>query len=297
MSSIYVLARGASNLARWTPRGVRHALGATVGAGSYITWRSKRLVTQQNMAQVTGRPVYNSYVRHLAFASWCNYGRYAADFMNFPYLDLGSIEQNLHDLSYGANCWQDHLEYALQQGRGAILSTAHFGNWDVAGAIVGHHVPLSAVAETFSDVRLNSLLQSQRKMQGIDIIPMEKFPRRILRVLQQNQLVAIVFDRAVAPDQGVPVSFFGRTTYLPGGPAMLAFKSGAPIIPGYVWYGRDHHFCLRAFPPIFPRKCRSEEQANEIMRLTQAMCDALEEMVCEYPTQWYMFRPFWPSIP
>ena len=60
---------------------------------SYLGWPSKRRVTQLNMAQVTGRPVDDPYVRHLALASWCNYGRYAADFLNFSHLDLDAIEQ------------------------------------------------------------------------------------------------------------------------------------------------------------------------------------------------------------
>jgi lauroyl/myristoyl acyltransferase len=297
MSSVYLLARGGSSLSRWTPRAIRHALGFTFGAGSYLGWRSKRLVTQQNMAQVTGRPAHDPHVRHLAFASWCNYGRYAADFMNFAHLNMDVIERRIRDVSSGASGWQEHLKHALQPGRGAIIATAHFGNWDMAGAIAARYVPLSAVAETFSDKRLNQLVQDQRKEKGINIIPMEGSARRILRVLQQNQLVAIVIDRPMAPDEGTAVSFFGRTTYVPNGPAALALKSGAAIIPGYVWYGQANELYLRAFPPIFPQESKGEGRASEVARLTQCMYDALEVMVREWPAQWYMFRPFWPSQP
>ena len=297
MSSIYWLARGGSALARWTPRVGRHAVGSAVGAASYLGWRSKRLVTQQNMARVTGRSVRDPYVRHLAFASWRNYGRYAADFMYFPHLNISSIERNGRDMTQGAASWQEHVEHALQSGRGALLVGGHFGNWDTSGAIVARHVPLSAVAETFSDKRLNRLLQDQRKEKGIAIIPMEGSARRILRNLQQNQCVGIIIDRSVAADQGIPISFFGRTTYVPGGPAALALKSGAAILPGFGWYGQRNEFYMRMFPPIFPQECKGEERAAEVARLMQCMYDALEEMVREWPTQWYMFRPFWPHQP
>ncbi len=296
MSSLYYLTRGANTLAGWIPQGVRHALGSAGGAVSYLGWPSKRWVTQLNMAQVAGRPVRDPYVRHLAFASWRNYGRYAADVMSFPYLDIKMIEeQHWHDLSEGENGWQGILAPALQAGRGIIVATAHFGNWDMAGAILARHLPFSAVAETFSDERLNQLVQNQRKEKGIGIIPMEGSARRILRALQQNQIVAIVVDRPVTADEGTAVTFFGRKTYVPSGPAALALKSGAAIVPGYVWYGHHNQFYARAFPPIFPQQSKGEERAKEIARLTQRMYDALEEMVREWPTQWYMFRQFWPS--
>jgi lauroyl/myristoyl acyltransferase len=295
VSSIYLLARSGNTLARWTPQSARHALGASIGAASYLGWPSKRQVTRLNMAQVTGRPAHDPYVQRLAFASWRNYGRYAADFMSFPHLNIAHIERNMHDLSEGEESWQGHIRATLQAGRGAILATAHFGNWDIAGALAARHFPLSAVAETMNDEQLNQLLQDQRKEKGMGIIPMEGSARRIFRVLQQNQLVAILVDRPVSEDQGTAVTFFGRKTYVPSGPAALALKSGAVIVPGYVWYGHRNQFYVRTFPSIFPQESKGEHRAHEIARLTQRIFDALEAMVREWPTQWYMFRQFWPS--
>ena len=290
---MYWFARGGSELSRWIPRTVRHGLGSIIGAGSYLGWRSKRLVTRQNMAIVTGRSVNDPYVQHLAFASWRNYGRYAADFINFANLDTTVVTPTIRDLTQGANRWQEHFDHALQPGRGVVVTTAHFGNWDMAGVALASHSPFFAVAETFNDKRLNSFLQNLRIEKGIGIIPMEGSARRILRVLQQNQSVAFVVDRPLEADQGVPVTFFGRTTYVPAGPAALALKSGAAIMPGYVWYGHHHQFYLRVFPPIFPRK--GGDKTEEVARLTQYIYACLEEMVREWPTQWYMFRPFWPT--
>jgi lauroyl/myristoyl acyltransferase len=294
VSAVYWFARGGSSLAKWTPRSIRHTLGSVIGAGSYIGWRSKRLVTIENMAQVTGRSPRDPYVRRLAFASWRNYGRYASDFMYFPYMDIAAIDSSARDLSEGGT-WHQYVNQALQAGKGLIFATAHFGSWDLAGAMVGRHYPLAAVAETFSDPRLNELLQNQRTDKGISIIPMEGSARRILRVLQENRPVALAIDRPLSAQEGTPVRFFGRTTYVPGGPAALAVKSGAPIMSGYVWYGHHHQFYLRAFAPIFPRACKgAAEREQEILRLTQCMYDALEQMVRAWPSQWYMFRPFWP---
>jgi lauroyl/myristoyl acyltransferase len=295
VSSIYLLARGGTTLAQWTPQSARHALGASIGVASYLGWSSKRRVTQLNMSQVTGRPAYDPLVQRYALISWRNYGRYASDFMNFPHTNIEHIERNMHDLSEGSEGWNGHMRTALQAGRGAILASAHFGNWDMAGAILARHHPLSAVTETFSDEQLNKLLQDQRREKGIGIIPLEGSMRRILRILQENQFVGIVVDRPVAEDQGIEVKFFGRKTYVPSGPAALALKSGAAIVPGFVWYGHHDEFYTRAFKPIFPLKTKGEQRAKEVSRLTQRMYDVLEMMIREWPTQWYMFRQFWPT--
>ena len=295
MSSIYFLARSGNTLARWTPQSARHALGASIGAASYLGWPSKRQVTRLNMAQVTGRPAQDPYVQRLALTSWRNYGRYASDFISFPHLNIDQVVRNMRDLSEGQDGWQGHVRTALQAGQGAILTSAHFGNWDMAGAILAREIPVSAVAETFSDKQLNQLLQDQRKEKGIGIIPMEGSVRRILRILKQNELAAIIVDRPVTEDQGIEVMFFGRKTYVPSGPAALALKSGAAIVPGFAWYGHHNTYYTRMFPPIFPQESKGEERAKEISRLTQRMYDAIEVMIREWPTQWYMFRQFWPS--
>jgi lauroyl/myristoyl acyltransferase len=295
VSSLYFLARSGSALSRWTPQSARHTLGATVGAASYLGWPSKRLVTQLNMAQVTGRPAHDPYVQRLALTSWRNYGRYASDFISFSHLNVDRVEQRLRDLSEGEGGWRGCIESTLPAGRGAIIATAHFGNWDMAAAIVARFHPISAVAETLSDEQLNKLLQDQRREKGIGIIPMEGSVRRILRLLQQNQFVAIVVDRPVSEDEGIEVTFFGRKTYVPSGPAALALKSGAAIVPGFVWYGHHNEFYSRAFTPIYPQESKGEKRVKEISRLTQRLYDALEMMIREWPSQWYMFRQFWPS--
>ncbi len=280
-------------MAKWTPRVVRHEVGSIAGALSYAGWREKRLVTQRNMAQVIGLPVDHPRVHHLALTSWYNYGRYAADFLYFPHVDGAQLDREAIDLSQGVSSWLDYAEAASKPGRGSILISAHFGNWDYAGAILTRHFPVSAVTETFSDERLNTLLQNQRIQQGVGIIPMEGSARRILRVLQQNQFVAIVADRPVSAEEGVPITFFGRKTYVPAGPAALALKTGASIMPGFVWYGSHHRFYLRAFPPIFPEEVKGKSKEEAVASLTQRMYVAVEEMVREWPAQWYMFRPFW----
>jgi KDO2-lipid IV(A) lauroyltransferase len=208
---------------------------------------------------------------------------------------MDQVEASLHDASVGST-WFENLQKGLDAGKGVIVATAHFGSWDMAGALAAQRFSMSAVAEIIGDPQLNRLLQGHRQGLGVKIIPMEGSARRILRALQENTLVAIVVDRPMTRETGVEISFFGHKTYVQGGPAALALKSGAAIVPGYVWYEEKGRFGVRAFEPIFPRPVQgAEARTLEIARLTQAIYTAQEEIIRANPTQWYMFRPFWPD--
>lgn len=297
VSSLYWLARTAVGISGVTPRPLRYGLGSAISAVSYLGWRSKRLHTQQNMSKVLGLPVDHPQVKRLAFASWRNYGRPASDLIYFPHVNMDRIEAGMVDQSQGGT-WQEYARRALSPGKGAIVASAHFGSWDMAGAVVARSFPVSAIAEMFQDQRLNDLIQGSRRAKNVEIIPMENSARRILQDLHRNRFVAIVVDRPMSREQGIAVSFFGHPTYVSAGPAALALKCGAAVLPGLVWYGPGGRFYVRAFAPDFPRECATpEERTQEIARLTQYMYSALEEVIREWPEQWFMFRPFWPTDP
>ncbi|GAA1899339.1 lysophospholipid acyltransferase family protein [Asanoa iriomotensis] len=294
MSSVYWLAHSGIAVAGRTPRPVRHGLASTVSVASYLGWRSKRLVTQDNMAKVLGLPVGHPEVRRAALRSWSNYGRTAASLLCLPFEDMLDVDARTTDLTEGMT-WRECLQKAMAPGRGAIITTGHFGSWDLAGAIAARHVPLSAIVDTFKDDRLNSLLQGHRRDKSVDIIPVSGAARRVMAELLASRAVAIVVDRPVTAQHAVEVTFFGHRTHVPAGAATLAVKSGAAIMPGYFWYAPDNGYYIRTFPPMFPRAVSdAAERAAEVRRLTQYMFDCQEMVVRHCPTQWFMFRRFWP---
>ncbi len=292
MSSVYWLAHSGITVASHTPRTLRHVLASTVTSASYLGWRSKRRSTQENMAKVLGVPAGDRAARRAALRSWSNYGRTAAVLLCLPYEDMLDVNARLDDLTEGAT-WDGRLRAALTPG--AVITTGHFGAWDLAGAIVAGRLPLSAVADTFPDPRLNSLLQGHRQDKSVEVIPASGTPRGVLRALQAGRAVAMLIDRPVSR-HGVDVTFFGHTTRVPAGAATLAVMAGAPVVPGYVGYAPANRYFIRIFPPMFPRTVHTAaEKAVEIQRLTQYSFACQEEMVRQNPTQWFMFRPFWPA--
>lgn len=293
MSSVYWLARSGIAVVGRTPRGLRHGLASTVTSAGYLGWRAKRVVTQENMATVLGLPAADARVRRAALSSWYNYGRTAASLICLPFLDMTAVEAGSLDLSRDMS-WREHLRAAEAPGRGLIMTTGHFGSWDLAGAIAARYVPLSAIADTFKDPRLDNLLQSHRREKRVSIIPVANAARPALAELSAGRALAIVVDRPVEPGRGVEVTFFGRTAYVPAGAAAMAVRSGAAILPGYVWYAPGNRHYIRAFAPMFPQPVRdAAERRAEVRRLTQYMMSCQEEVVRQSPTQWFMFRRFW----
>jgi lauroyl/myristoyl acyltransferase len=292
MSVVYWLARAGISAAGRTPLSVRHALASTVTSAGYLGWRSKRQVTQENFARVMSLPASDLRVKRAALASWSNYGRTVASLICLPYLSMTDIEARTIDLTEGTT-WQESLRVALAPGRGAILTTGHFGSWDLAGAIAARQAPLSAIADiTVGDPRLDSLLQGQRRDKGVQIIPVSQAARRGLQELTQGRALAIVVDLPV--ERGVEVTFFGQQARVASFAAVMAVNTGAAIMPGYVWYAINNRFYLRAFPPMFPRSVSDRaERREEIRRLTQYMLSCQEQVVRSCPTQWFMFRRFW----
>jgi KDO2-lipid IV(A) lauroyltransferase len=156
---------------------------------------------------------------------------------------------------------------------------------------------LHVVAERFDDPRIDAMVESQRNAMGMQVLWLEKSPRQILRVLQQGGMVAILVDRPMTEGEGVPVEFFGKRCYVPGGVAQLALLSGAAIFPGFAYY--DERFSSTYYTRVLPHffATRTGNREADVIATTQRIYDALESVIRPRPAQWAMFRPFWPAEP
>jgi KDO2-lipid IV(A) lauroyltransferase len=296
---IYWLTRAATTLAGRVPRRPRLWLAGSLATLVYSGWATKRRVTDANMAQILGTSPTDPRARQLARASWRNYGRYVSDF--FALSGMGAAARTEVSARWcdtspppGAYPWFDE---AQARGKGVLIVTPHFGAWDVAGIVVANHLPLHVLVERFADPRMDALVKEQRRAIGMELLRLEQSPRRILRVLHDNGAVAIVVDRPLPSSEGVPVTFFGRRCYVPGGVAQLALLSGAAVVAGYACYDRmwSRTYYAGLLPP-FVATPTGDRQAD-IIAVTQRIFDALEAIIRVFPDQWYMFRPFWPLEP
>jgi lauroyl/myristoyl acyltransferase len=291
---VYYLIRFASWLAGKVPRRVRLSVAGVVTELIYVGWVSKRRVTIANMAQILGTSRDDPRARALARRSWRNFGRYVSDFISMPNTTREEIVARLHDTTPPPGSYALIAE-ARTRGKGVILVSTHFGAYDVAGIAVASQYPLHLIVETIADARMDRMWQEQRRALGMEVIRIEQSPRQMLRVLQENGIIAVAVDRPLPLGEGVPVTFFGKTCWVPGGIAQLAVRSGAAIVPGFCVYDEAYSstYYLGAGPILYPES--TGDRKADTVQLVQRMFAALEDQIRARPDQWAMFRAFWPE--
>lgn len=284
----YRLWQVVSALIRRIPPRASYVIAGAAGSAAFYCWPRGRRATIRNYRQVlSGAPP--SEVRRVARRSLVNYCKYLTDFVRFPSLPAPVlIEQVL-----GAERFAE-LDRVMARGKGAIIVCTHFGNWDLgAGATAARGFPLTVLAETFADPRLDEMVVGARKRLGMEVIKIEKAGPSLVRTLQRNGLLALLIDRPT-PGEGVTVQFFGSDVEVPAGPARLALRTGAAVVPvafARVAPGAPTVTTLAEFlPPHTP----TGDQAADVTAITQAIMSAHEAFIRRHPDQWYMFREMWP---
>jgi KDO2-lipid IV(A) lauroyltransferase len=189
-----------------------------------------------------------------------------------------------------------HLDRALAAGRGAIMVGVHLSSVALAGQVIAARgYPVTSPAERVEPPELNELLVRLRSGGGVRIVSLgPDLMRRLLAVLGRNEVVGLVMDRDIA-GTGVPVEFFGATTNLPGGAALLALRTGAPILSAVAVRTADGRFVGQIDPPIEIE--RGVDLRDGIRRTTRRIAERFERHIGAHPEQWTVFQPLWPSGP
>ena len=266
------------------PRGLVMPAAAAVGNVAYDLGGPKRALIHDNLAHPMGLPADDRRVKRAARRAFRNYAKYLADMMRIGEMtpaqaaDLVGIEN------------VEILTEAHAEGKGLLVCTAHIGGMDLIGPglkLAG--ASMHVVADDTTYGRLFDHLAAARARQDIFVIGWRNL-RGMFRVLRDDGNVVLFCDGGYRRGD-VPVELCGEATTFPIGPATLAAKTGAPMLPVACRRTDDDRFVARGLPPIH---CTSTEPA-EIYRATQAVADALSSVIAEDPGQWYMFRSVWPQ--
>jgi phosphatidylinositol dimannoside acyltransferase len=268
---------------RAVPPGLRHAAAAPGGSVWFWLSAGQRRAALENYAAALGRDATDREVARVARRAFQNYGRMLTDF-----LLLGSLtpEELIQRMTIDG---RDHLDAALARGRGAIMAVPHMGSWDMAGAYGGAlGYPIAAVAERFPG-SLNDAVVRTRQGFGLNVIMLGRSAvRGITQALQANSIVALLCDLEQGP--GVSVRFFGRRSVVPGGPAALALKTGAALMPACQYATSPGHHHVHVDAPLTLAEGETKEG------VMQRVVNRFEDFIRERPQQWYAFRPMFAPI-
>lgn len=226
-----------------------------------------------------------------AIAKRCfeNLGKTVVEFMQFPRLDKKQIQQ------YVTFEGTEHVEQALAHGKGAIILTGHFGNWELLAASISTTIaPLTPFVRELRSPRLNALVSSYREKAGYATIDRDTGMRHALRCLKRNELLGIVADVDTTVS-GVFVDFFGKHAYTPYSPVAIALKTGAAILPTFMIRQSDGSHRAIIEPPLTLKRTHAKEK--DLVINTQKFTKIIESYIRRYPTQWIWMHRRWKTQP
>jgi KDO2-lipid IV(A) lauroyltransferase len=240
-----------------------------------------------NLARVLGQPADSSLVRRAVHEAFSLYGRYWHESFRFGSMREEEFEKRMNAEGF------EHVDEALEKGKGAILVAPHMGNWDAAGRWLGlRDYNVITVAEALKPERLLQMFLRQREAFGIEVLPLRAnggVGKRLGERLAENWVVGLVADRDLT-GRGVEVEMFGATRSLPAGPAVLSLNSGAPLhVAGL--YTTKHGWRARAGPALSIEK--TGDMKTDVAALTREMGREFERAIAAAPSDWHMFQPAW----
>lgn len=218
-----------------------------------------------------------------------HFGKYLADFLFIGMLNRYNWKKWVKTVNL------EYFDKAYRKNKGVVALTCHIGNWELGGivlALIGY--PTSAIVLPQRNRLVNRIFMTQRQSKGLQPITVGPHLRECFRRLKNGEVVAILGDRNLGGSGGVEVDFFDRKVSLPRGPAVLAYLTGATILPGFTIRNEDNTYTLYFESPIEVERYKDKDEFIRVN--TQKISRVLEKYISLYPEQWCVFEELWQNI-
>ena len=270
-------------MVRWLPEKTAYNIFDFIG--TYTLNRSGKSVLRlrSNLKRVTGLS-NGTELDDLVSRAMSSYMRYWCDTFRSPDWSPQRIIETVTCTN------EEYLTGPMQRGEGVIVALPHAGNWDHAGSyFCTKGFPLVTVAEVLKPIALFNKFLKYRENIGMEVIGLDS--RSIVTLLQrakEKRLIALVADRDLSKN-GVDVDFFGHKARMPAGPAVLALRTGVPLITAFVSYtpvGIHINFEKVEIPS-------QGEEGKNISIVVQRCADNFEKGIALHPQDWHMLQRIW----
>jgi KDO2-lipid IV(A) lauroyltransferase len=278
-------------LAGLVPRRMALAFGGALGRAWGRLDRRHLRIAEDNLAHAF--PDWDDARRHaVALGVYGHFGRVLLDILWMAGRDREEI-LGLVDVT-GA----EHVEAARAAGRGALLVSAHAGNWELHGLAHGWLFgAIGVVARPLDNPALDARLCAFRGRPGNTVIYKQRALPQVLRLLRDNRGVAILIDQNVQQGDGVFVDFFGRKAATTTVAAALALKTGCALIPTHAELGEDGRYRVAYEAPLAAPSPPTGDRAADVQRLTQRLTGVIEAWIRRRPEQWLWLHRRWKTQP
>lgn len=276
-------------LLRLLPRRAARGVMQSLAGLGYRLARHEREKTLRHLSWAFAGEKNAEEIAGLARAVWRHFGGMAADAVRMPAILAGGINNLVHE--HGV----ERLKAALARGKGVIVLTGHFGNWELFGAWVAQNgFPVKVVGTSAYDPRLDRLIVGLRNSAGYTNIARGKGTREIIRTLRGNEVLGMLVDQDTRVE-GLFVNFFGRPAHTATGPATLAAKLGCALLPAFIHIEPDGSYVIEFDEEI--ALVSTGDEANDLRVNTQLISDAYERAIRRHPEQWVWMHERWKKQP
>ena len=256
-----------------------------------LSWalRSKRSMVKRHMRRALRADSDNKEVKVATRKAFASYARYWIESFRLPTRSGKQLAEGIEVPDYR------YVEEALGRGNGVILALPHLGGWEWAGFWMAsvNSLPITVVVEPIEPPELFNWFASFRSKLGMNVVPLgPSAGTEIVTALKNNEIVCLLCDRDIAGG-GIEVTFFDESTTLPGGPALMALRTGAALLPTAVYFGSKGNHLGLVRPPI--DVVRTGTVKEDVTRVTSRLAEELEFLIRRDPEQWHLFQPNWPS--
>jgi KDO2-lipid IV(A) lauroyltransferase len=185
----------------------------------------------------------------------------------------------------------EHYQAAKACGKGALVATAHLGNWELSAythALMTE--PMHVMVRPLDNPLIDALVERRRALSGNQLIYKKEAARNVLKALRANSAVGILIDQNASPAEGVFVRFFGKMASANSAFVKFAYHSGAKVIPGFAfWNEPQKRYLLRFYPEI--------PMSGDVTEDSQRIHSFLEQVIREHPDQWMWIHRRWKTQP
>ncbi|MGZ4709437.1 MAG: phosphatidylinositol mannoside acyltransferase [Acidimicrobiales bacterium] len=281
--------RAAAGLARALPPSLVPPVEWAATRIAVTAMSGRRAQVERNLRRVYGADISDAALRGAVDETFGSYVRYWAESFRLPGTPPDVLDAGMRLEGF------EQVDAAIAAGTGAILALPHLGGWEWAGFWVAtvRNYPVSVVVEAVEPPELADWFGELRRSFGMEIIMLGPGAgSATAKALNENRVLCLLSDRDINGG-GIPVEFFGEATTLPGGPATLALRSGAPLLPAAVYYQGGGLHEAQVLPAL--DTARQGSFRADVARVTQDLADGLEVLIRRAPEQWHLLQPNWPS--
>ena len=283
----YLLLKGFGLFINLLPEGFALWCGKQLGSLFFHLDWERRKVALENLRIAFAGEKSERELRAIARGTFQNLGMMAVEFFRIPKMDVETFKKKVKI---------ERLEQALNlltKGKGMLLLLSHFGNWEMMGImskLIGDSIMVIAKPMK-KNKRIDQFITKIRNAAGLEVVSSIKASRTVIKALSQNRVVGILIDQRAKRSEGVWADFFGKKAPTTPGLAVLAMKTGAPVVPVFMvrnGFGKHRLIIQEPLDLVHTGDIKKDVEAN-----TQLFNHTLESMIRQYPDQWFWVHRRW----